>query len=587
MDWHVLVTLLVVAASIVLIIFTAIGPELLLAGGVVALLALGVIDAGQALAGLANPGVVTIALMYIVAAGIRETGGVEFLVTHVLGRPRNQVRAQNRLIWPALLMSSFMNNTPVVATFIPAVLAWAKRIQISPSRLLMPLSYAAVLGGTCTLIGTSTNLAVNGMLIARTGEGLGMFDITWVGLPIALAGVAYMLVFGRRLLPARKSTEQEFANPREYTVEMKVSENGPLVGKTVQQAGLRHLRGLFLIEIDRDGQIIPSVASSEILQSGDHLVFAGITESVVELHRVAGLEPTSRTFDLRDPQRERCLVEVAVAPNSGLVGQTIRESRFRNVFAASVIAAARNGRRIKAKLGDIRLEPSDTLLLQADSAFLDRHRHSRDFLLISKIEDSEPRRHEKAGVAWGILGALVVSVTLGWLDILLAAMLATAAMLLTGCCSVRAARNALDGPVLLAIAAALALGGALEASGAAAVLAGTVLGFAGDHPMLLLILVYLMTMLLTEVITNNAAAILMFPIATASAESMGVNIMPFVITIMVAASASFATPIGYQTNLMVYGPGGYRFTDYTRFGVPLNLICAAVTLVVTPLVWGF
>lgn len=587
MDWNSLATVAVVGLSVVFIIMTRIAPELVLSGGVVALLVLGVISPAEALSGFANPGLVTVALMYIIAAAIRETGGVEFLVSHVLAQPRSTVRAQGRVMLPTVIMSAFLNNTPVVATFIPAVLSWSKRIRVSPSRLLLPLSYAAILGGTCTLVGTSTNLAVNGMLMARTGESMAMFDIAYVGVPVALMGLLYILLFGRRLLPARKPATQEFENPREYTVEMRVAEGGPLVGKTVEQAGLRHLQGLFLIEIDRAGRIIPSVASSERLQAGDHLVFAGVTESVVELNRIAGLQPTTQVFNLEDRFPERCLVEVAIAPQSQWVGKSIREGRFRSVFGASVLAVARSGERIQSKLGDIRLEPSDTLLLEADRSFVDRHRHSRDFLLISEVADSQPRRHDKAWISWGILLAVVLSAAFGLMPILNAALIGVGLVLITGCCSWQVARQALDGQVLLAIAAALALGQALESSSAAATLAGYALTIAGDNPWLLLALTYLITTLLTEVVTNNATAVLMFPVVMATTEAAGINAMPFIITIMMGASASFSTPLGYQTNLMVYGPGGYRFTDYTRFGLPLNFIAGVVTVTVAPMVWGF
>lgn len=576
-------TLAVLAAGIGLIVWTRIGAELILFGALILLLLTGAIDTEQALSGFANPGVLTVGLMFVIVAGIRETGGVEFLVSKVLGRPRTLPRAQTRLMLPTLFISAFLNNTPVVATFIPAVLVWSRRLNLTPSRLLIPLSYASILGGTCTLIGTSTNLAVNGLWIKRTGSGLSIFDVTWVGLPVAVAGFTYVLLFGRRLLPDRNPPSAGFANPREYTVEMRVSEQGPLVGRTIEAAGLRHLQGLFLVEIDRDGTIIPSVSSSEKLMAGDHLVFAGVTESVVELHKIAGLEPTSQTFDLRNPDRR--LVEVAIAPKSDLVGKTIREGRFRSAFGAAVIAVARHGERVHGKIGDIRLEPSDTLLIEADPSFLERHRHARDFLMMSELPDSHALRHERAWVSWLILAGVVFSAAFGALDILQAAMVGAALMLLTGCCSVAAARRSIDTSVLLAIAAAFGLGAALESTGVANAIGGALLKLAGSDLWLLLICTYLATTLLTEVVTNNATAVLMFPIVMAAADAAGANPMPFVIAIMMGASASFATPIGYQTNLMVYGPGGYRFGDYLRFGAPLNLLCGVITVLVAPMVW--
>ncbi len=588
MDFYTAFTIFVVFGCVLLLMITRIGPELILLGGVVALTSAGVLTPEQALEGFSNTGLITVALMFIIVAGIRETGGIEFLVSHVLGRPRTRAGAQTRLMLPTLFVSAFLNNTPVVATFIPAVLTWARRIRIAPSRLLLPLSYGAILGGTCTLIGTSTNLAVNGLLIRTTGEGLELFDIAWVGIPTAVVGFFYVLLLGGRLLPDRAPPSATFENPREYTVEMVVESNGPLVGKTVEGAGLRNLQGLFLIEIERGGRLIPSVSSSERLQANDHLVFAGVTESVVELNRIRGLKPAgARTFSLEDKYPERRLVEVAIAPNSDLVGKTIREGRFRSIYGASVVAVARDGQRIHEKIGSIRLEPSDTLLLEAEPSFVDRHRHSRDFLLISEVPNSEVPRYNKAWLSWSILGAVVMSASFGWLSMINAAMLGAALMLLTRCLTPAVARKSLDMQVLLAIAASFGLGRALEVTGAAEYLALNLMQLAAGNPLLLLAATYVITSLLTEVITNNATAVLMFPIVMAAADALGVSYMPFVITIMMAASASFATPIGYQTNLMVYGPGSYQFMDYVRFGLPLNILTGITAVVVTPLVWPF
>jgi len=579
----------VVLACVGLLISTRTAPELVLFGGVIVLLTTGVLSPAEALGGFSNEGLMTVALMYVVAAGIRETGGMDLLVHYLLGRPKNVASAQARLMLPVILMSAFLNNTPVVATFMPAILVWAKNLQISPSKLLLPLSYAAILGGTCTLIGTSTNLVVNGLLIAETPtQGLGLFDIAWVGVPCAVVGLIYILLLGRRLLVDRIPAAAAFENPREYTIEMRVEEGGPLVGKTVEEAGLRHLQGLYLIEIEREGRIIAAVGSHERLMAEDRLVFAGVTESVVELQRIKGLRPSAEPeFSLQDSYPERCLVEVVVSPQCALLGRTISEGRFRAVYGASVIAAARHGRRILGKLGNIRLQPSDTLLLETRPSFVERHRNSRDFLLISSVADSTPLRYDRTWLSWTILGGVVLLATLGWMSMLNAAMLGAALMLLTGCCTVAAARRSIDPQVLLAIASAFALGKALEVTGAAETIAYGFMGLAGDHPWLVLICAYILTSTLTEIITNNAVAVLMFPIVMAAAEAMGVSYLPFVVAIMMGASASFATPIGYQTNLMVYGPGGYQFGDYLRIGIPLNMVVGIVTVLIIPWVWPF
>ncbi len=569
----------VVIACFSTFLFTAISPELILLSGVGILLLSGVLTPTQALAGLANEGMITVALMYVIAAGLRETGAIDFLTRYLLGRPQSTRGAVIRLILPVAAISAFLNNTPVVAAFLPAVIDWAKRHRVSPSKLLIPLSYATILGGTLTLIGTSTNLAVNGLLLSRGEPGFGLFDLTPIGLVVLAVGSLYLIVFAPKL-PARVPVHEVFENAKEYTVEMVVEENGPLVGKSVEQAGLRHLPGLYLVEIVRDGEILAAVGPYERLQGGDRLVFAGVVDAVVELQRFRGLHPCAdQAFQIKDREhRERVLVEAVVSPRCALVGKTIREGRFRMTYGGSVIAVAREGKRIQSKIGDIRLQPGDALLLDVRPPFLERHKNSSDFLLISPISDYVPVRYERAWLAWAILGTVVLSASFGFSSMLKAALVGAGLMLITGCCSLGSARKSLDGQVLLSIAASFGIGTALEVSGAAAQIAKGFLAIADGTPWLTLASVYAIGSILTEVITNNAVAVILFPIVTALAEALGVDAKPLLLALMFSASASFATPIGYQTNLMVYGPGGYRFTDFLWFGLPLNIVVGVATI---------
>jgi di/tricarboxylate transporter len=507
----------------------------------------------------------------------------------VLGRPTSERRALARLVVPVAALSGFMNNTPLVATFLPAVLTWAKRIQVSPSKLLIPLSYAAVVGGTLTLIGTSTNLVVDGLLRADNRPALGFFEIGLIGLPATLAALAYLLTIAPRLLPARVGASGLFANAKEYTVEMMVEPSGPLVGRSIEAAGLRHLQGLFLVAIERGDQLLVAVGPKENLRGGDRLVFAGVIDSVVELRRMKGLVPSAESgFALAQREHpERVLVEVVVSPNCSLIGKSVREGRFRATYGAAIVAVARNGERLQQKVGDIVLESADTLLLEARPAFLEQHRNSKEFLLVSQVSDYTPVRHERAWVSWSILAGVVLAASVGFLPMIQAAMLGAALMLVTGCCTLAGVRASADFSVLLAIAAAFALGKALEASGAAAVLGHGVVQIAGSHPWAALAALYLLSVVLTELLSNNAVAVLMYPIAISMAENLGVSYLPFVFALMMAASAGFATPIGYQTNLMVYGPGGYRFSDFVRVGVPLNLLIAIIAIALAPVFWPF
>ena len=577
-----------VLAVLVLLASTRMAPDFVLAGALTLLVAGGILSPGEALSGLSNPGLATVAVLFVVATGLVDTGAIAAVSNTLLGKVRSVTGAQARMMFPVIAVSAFLNNTPVVAILVPVVQDWCRRQRMSVSKFMMPLSYAAILGGTCSLIGTSTNLVVHGLVLEQTDLGpMGLFSIAQVGLPAALIGAIYVLTMNRRLLPERRPPLTENPNAREYAIEMLVREESPIVGRTIEEAGLRHLPGAFLAEIERGSSVLPAVAPTERLQVGDRLVFVGAVDSVVDLVKLKDLVPApDELFELDTPRPERKLVEAVISRASPLAGQTIRDGRFRSRYGAVVIAVARDGERLLGKVGDIRLRAGDTLLIEARPSFLEQQRHSRDFLLVSEIQGASPPRHERAFVSVLILLGMVVAAAT-FADMLLAALVAAGLMVATRCTTVARARASIDWSVLAVIGASFGLGASLEVTGAASHLAQSWLSLAGEGPWLALAAVYLVTMLFTEFITNNAAAVLVFPIAQATAGALGVSFWPFVVAIMMAGSASFATPIGYQTNLMVYGPGGYRFTDYVRFGLPLNLLLAAVTICLIPLFWPF
>ncbi len=576
-------------------------PDLLFLGGLVAVTIFGVVSPEEALQGFANPALLTIGALFVVAASLQATGVVDRLGAQLLGTARSAREAVARLAAAVVGSSAFVNNTPVVAMLVPVALSWCRRRGISPSKLLIPLSYLAILGGTCTLIGTSTNILVSGLLKSHGMQPMSLFEIGWVGLPCAVVGTGYLLLAGYRLLPDRTDLIERLGREsREYLVEMIVEPNCRLIGKTVEQAGLRHLRGLFLIEIDRQDELLTPVTPHDVIRAGDRLVFTGVVTTIVDLTRIPGLVSADEVrYELdRERRAARRLCEVVISNSSPLIGSTIREANFRRLYNAVVVAVHRNGERLPSKIGDIRLQPGDTLLLQTRTEFSTQFRHSRDFYLVADVEGSEPVRHEKAWVATALFAGLVVWLAGShWLGLAsrwpglaepaIAAVAVAGLMVFTRCLRAGQARSAIDLQVLITIGAALGIGKALENSGAADAVANFLVGASVGSPYILLAVVYAITITLTELITNVAVAAMLFPLVIQAAAAGGYSPRPFVITLALAASLSFLTPVGYQTNLMVMGPGGYQPRDYLRVGAPLALLLGIVVLGLVPVVWPF
>lgn len=588
LSWEAWFTLGTILLMLVGLAATRIPPDFIFLGALGALLVSGVLDTTQALNGFSSSGMITVGVLYIVVAGLKETGGLNWIGNGLLGRPKNARRGLMRLMLPVTGLSAFLNNTPVVAMFIPVVGSWCRKMKFSPSHFLIPLSFASIFGGLCTLIGTSTNLVLNGLYQDRfQNEGLAFFEVTKIGVPCAVVGFIFVFLLARKLLPERKPASAAFENPREYTLELIVKPDGPYDGKTIEAAGLRNLSNCFLAELVRHGRVKSAVSPDVVLRGGDHLIFVGMIDSVKELRDQNGFDPaTELLFELGD-QQERCLVEVVVSNTCPLLGKSIKKGNFRKHYNAVVIAVARNGARVSGKIGDIVLRPGDTLLVESHAGFIPRQRDSHDFLLVGEVEDSKPIRHHKAPLAVAILVLMVVLAGMSVLSMLKASVLAALLMIATGCCTMGSARKSVEWQVLLVIGAALGIAAAMSTTGLAESLAHGLVALVPDNPQASLALIYLGTVLFTLLITNNAAAALIFPVAMETAVSLNVSHMPFLMTTMMAASASFITPMGYQTNLMVYGPGGYKFTDYGRLGIPLTALMATITIVLAPIFWPF
>lgn len=551
-------------------------------GAVISLLVLGVIDEGQAFAGFSNAAPMTVAALYIVARAIERTGALEPFVRFALDDGTGRRGALLRMLVPSAAASAFLNNTPIVAMLMPTVCSTAEQRGISPSRLLMPLSFAVILGGVVTTIGTSTNLVVSGLLQASGQAPFGLFETTPIGLPIAIVGVVFVALAAPILLPDRQSPRRQLSvAERDFVVRMIVDEGGGLDRLSVEDAGLRHLEGVFLVEIERDGEPISPVAPTTVLHSGDHLLFVGQAKLVADLAHLPGLRSAEGThFDELDTESQR-LVEAVVGTGSPLLGKTPKDVGFRARYGAAIVGLHREGQPVVAKLGEVKLRLGDTLLLLADAGFRDHWRDRPDFLVISPLEAERAAMGRSAYLALAITFALIVAAGTGWASILQAALVGALLLVVTGTLPVREARSAIDLEVLIVIAGSFGVGAAIEQSGLGSAIGEQIVALSDGFDWRWTLLgVTLATVVLTEFISNNAAAALMFPIAMATAVEVGAEPRDFALAVAVAASCSFVTPIGYQTNTMVYGPGGYRFADYGRLGAPLTLL-AIVTIVFT------
>lgn len=538
----------------------------------------GVISGGELLSGFANEQVAVIILLLIVSAVVQRARLIEHGLNLMFEGANSYGRFIGRLVPFTALSSAFLNNTAVVAAFIPYVFSWGKKNGMPPSKVLMPLSFAAILGGTMTLIGTSTNLIVNGLAQKSGFGGFDLFDFTFIGVPVVLLGTLYMRFVGGRFLPSvGDALDQVRSSTTEYLVETRVVPGSPLIDKTVAEADLRDLKGLFLVEIIRDDRKIGPVKPSQNIREGDFLIFAGDTESIPDLlDSHLGL----RLPVLRDiPQQELIeLVEGVISYNSPIAGKRVKETDFRGKYDAAIVGVHRNGERLSGKIGDIVLETGDILVLMTGKDFRKRL-DKRVFYIISKPQEI-PNLNKAKG--WLITLSALAAILLAAFQVLslfkLLLIFVALSILFKWVKPGEVQRN-LDLNLAFVAALSLAIGQAMDNSGTAQLIAQGLNNLLGSFgPIGLLLGIYLFTNLLTEFVTNVAAATLSLPIAISLAAKLGMPMEPFVLCVAFAASFSFLTPIGYQTNLMVFGPGGYKFSDFFKFGLPLSFLCFAATV---------
>jgi di/tricarboxylate transporter len=572
------ITLAVIAVTLALLISERTPPSLAVLGGVVVLLALGVLSPDDALQGFANPAPFSVAALYVVARAVEKTGAIQPLLRSALEGVRSTRRALARLLFPVAAASAFLNNTPIVAMVAPQVSAWAQRTSQVPSTFLMPLSFATILGGVVTAIGTSTNLIVSGLMEDHGMAPMGMFEISLIGSAVAAVGVGYLVFFSPLLLPRRGAPRSQLeAAAREFVVEMEVVAGGPLDGVQVEAGGLRNLEGVFLAEVRRGTESIAPARPDTVLHGDDVLVFVGRADQVLDLQNKPGLRSAEHKHAEAFHSAGHTYFDAVVGPSSPLVGSTLREAEFRSRYQAAVLGIHRAGEPIRAKLGAVRLHVGDMLLVLSDEGFLERWRDRPDFLLIAPRGGLAPTSTRQAWIVAAVLAGVVIGNAVGLFPILHATMVGALLLVAARVLTMSEARRAIDMDVIVLIAASFGLGRALEVTGLATAAAEGILSpFIGLGPLGAVLGVLLATVALTELITNNAAAVLMFPIAMVAAEAHGLDPRALAISLAIASSASFLTPIGYQTNTMVFGPGGYRFGDYIRLGLPLTALVLLV-----------
>ena len=587
-----LVTAILVIAML-LLITERLPVDLTSIGIMVALILTGILPPKEAIAGFANPAVITVGSMFLISKGMIRTGAVGFISQKVLQYSRGGPTLAIFLILIIVgTASAFINNTPVVVLFIPIILSLSCELNFSPSKFLIPVSYASILAGTCTLIGTSTNIIISD-LSAQHGLGsLGMFELSPLGVPIALLGIIFLIFASPKLMPGLHNPVCELKDDehRRYLAELHVPRKSPIIGENPDSYFTEKYANMEVLELIRYSHVFYPDRDPVKIAPDDLLLVKGSANDLVEIlhEEVVELPLTEEGINFGDEQKESLIVELIIPPQSSLLGERLVSTRLRRDPDIHIIAIKRRELHYaEPKVKDIRLKIGDILLVRLPDSSLDRLRGETDFIIVEDIHH-EIVHKRLARRAFLIFGAMVVVASTGLADILVCALAAAFLMVLTGCLQLRDAYRAMDGRVLLIIIAMIALSAALEKTGASEFYAGAFLNLLrGLSPAYILSGVILLTSISTHVLSNNATAILLLPIAISAAQSLGVDPKPFIIAVCFGASACFATPIGYQTNLLVYGPGGYRFSDFLKLGMPLNVLVLVMGSLFIPTIWSF
>ena len=578
------ITIFTVVGMFSVLLFTKLRTDLVFLGAIGILYVTGVLEAKEAFSGFSGSSVITVGVLFVVVAGLTHTGVLQWIVKNLLGQPTSYAKAVMRLMLPVAALSSFLSNTTVVTLFVGIVKMWARKLGVSPSKLLIPLSYASGMGGVCTLIGTPPNLIISGLYEEKTGEAMNILTTTIPGLFCLAVGVLSIIAM-RKLLPDRKAPESAFESTGEYTVELLVPSDNKHIGMKLGEAGLLHVRGGSLIELHHFDKTRPIISEDEYIMGGDRLVYSGQIDEILDLKKTHGLvSANNHVFSINDLDKDRKLHTAYVTFGSSLIGTRLIDNEYASQNKIAVVAIARNGKRIEQAPREVVLQAGDTLLFefppQMDRIMVEKARDLQFF-------DSEdvPNIGRGTLVSTAIMIAMVVLSAMGIMPLLQCAFLAAAAMLIFRCCNAEQAMKAVNWEILMVFAGSAVLGLAIQKTGIAEWLAMGILDVCGTNPIVVMTAVCLVGTFITEFISNTAAGAMFFPIMYEAAEKMGYEPFPFLVALMVSVSSSFATPIGSPTHMLVYGPGGYRFSDFMRIGLLMNLIILAANIFIVNIVY--
>ena len=578
------ITIATVLTMFTVLLFTKLRADLVFLGAIGILFVTGVLDAKEAFSGFSSTSVVIIGVLFVVVAGLTHTGVLQWIVKHLLGQPNSYSKAVVRLMLPVAALSSFLSNTTVVALFVGIVKMWSKKLNVSPSKLLIPLSYASGMGGVCTLIGTPPNLIISGLYAEHTGTAMNVMATTIPGLFCLFVGVLSIIAM-RKLLPDRQAPESAFESTSEYTVELLVPSDNPHIGETIEEAGLMNVRGGNLIEIIHFDEMVSPAISDEIIMGGDRLIFSGQIDEILDLKDSHGLVNADHiVFTMSEVDKNRQLRTAYVNYGSSLINKKMSGTNFEKENNMILVAVARRGKRINEPPREVVLQAGDTLLLECPP-----HLIIQSSGLFSQVQffdsDQIPNIGKKTLISTTIMIAMVVLSALNVIPLLQCAFLAAMAMLIFRCCNVDQAMKAINWEILMVFAGSVVLGVAIQKTGIAERLAFGILDVCGTNPIVVMTAICLVGTFITEFISNTAAGAMFFPIMYEAAEKLGYEPYPFLIALMVSVSSSFATPIGSPTHMLVYGPGGYRFSDFMRIGLLMNFIILAANILIVNIIY--